>query len=681
MRPLPSAVTCSRSADSNSGSPKNASAPWSEKPISSRRMTPAVAAERPPSSLSSGLPSSLRQVADHGAQVGEVEQRQAGLVGVVEDQAEAGLLGLVEAEHLGQQDRAERRHGDAQRDAGALAADRVVLDREALGLPVLADRRRAGGELVAGLAGRGEAGEVALHVGGEHGYAVGAELLGEELQGLGLAGAGRAGDQAVPVEHRERDPDVGVGQRRGVEHQAAQLERGLLERVARRDGLDDRAVGVRLGAGTTGPGCRRGSAGGRRVGRGSGRRPPRGQRARPRRYGEARVGGGGVGPRGLRHAPSLLRAARVEREAVRPPAPIVAGVIFKRVGEGRPYPDHGLTSKGWAALPPRQVRLDELVTTKDTCSSSPCWTRTRRSTATCSRTSWSGRASTTWRTVCTARCVRPSSSATCCTPGSTWPADVNLLPSAKSALTLGVLALLLVVGVSWGFAQVTKPFPGKVDPPICVDTSYPVRGADLPAGRHGERAQRQRSRGAGRPGAGGVRRRRGVRARARSATPPRARRSSASRSGPRTRTARRCCWCGPGSGRPRCWRSRSPAPPGIVVVVGADFENLFDGGRASIVTDDDIVVCGPSPLSHRPAGRRQPQPLREPAVRAHLAQPLLGRVAQLARGDDQQVVAVLEHRAAFGHQRLPVADHHRDRRRRPAAAARRPRRRASARPG
>jgi len=41
-------------------------------------------------------------------------------------------------------------------------------------------------------------------------------------------------------------------------------------------------------------------------------------------------------------------------------------VIFKRVGTGRPYPDHGLTAKDWAALPPRQLRLDELITTKDT---------------------------------------------------------------------------------------------------------------------------------------------------------------------------------------------------------------------------------------------------------------------------------------------------------------------------
>jgi Arc/MetJ family transcription regulator len=42
-------------------------------------------------------------------------------------------------------------------------------------------------------------------------------------------------------------------------------------------------------------------------------------------------------------------------------------MIFKSVGEGRPYPDHGLVApKDWADVPPRQVRLDELVTTKST---------------------------------------------------------------------------------------------------------------------------------------------------------------------------------------------------------------------------------------------------------------------------------------------------------------------------
>ncbi|WP_299055768.1 type II toxin-antitoxin system VapB family antitoxin [uncultured Nocardioides sp.] len=41
-------------------------------------------------------------------------------------------------------------------------------------------------------------------------------------------------------------------------------------------------------------------------------------------------------------------------------------MIFKRVGDGRPYPEHGLGSREWAKIPPRQVRLDQLVTTRDT---------------------------------------------------------------------------------------------------------------------------------------------------------------------------------------------------------------------------------------------------------------------------------------------------------------------------
>jgi Arc/MetJ family transcription regulator len=42
-------------------------------------------------------------------------------------------------------------------------------------------------------------------------------------------------------------------------------------------------------------------------------------------------------------------------------------VIFKAVGDKRPYPDHGRTTpKEWAEVPPRLVRLDELITTKGT---------------------------------------------------------------------------------------------------------------------------------------------------------------------------------------------------------------------------------------------------------------------------------------------------------------------------
>ncbi|MEY9214350.1 type II toxin-antitoxin system VapB family antitoxin [Thermobifida halotolerans] len=41
-------------------------------------------------------------------------------------------------------------------------------------------------------------------------------------------------------------------------------------------------------------------------------------------------------------------------------------MVFKRVGNGRPYPDHGLSASAWTRISPSQVRLDELVTTKAT---------------------------------------------------------------------------------------------------------------------------------------------------------------------------------------------------------------------------------------------------------------------------------------------------------------------------
>ena len=57
--------------------------------------------------------------------------------------------------------------------------------------------------------------------------------------------------------------------------------------------------------------------------------------------------------------------ASTRRAWSRPPR--LASVIFKAGGDSRPYPDHGLTTaKQWAAVAPRQVRLDELVTTKRT---------------------------------------------------------------------------------------------------------------------------------------------------------------------------------------------------------------------------------------------------------------------------------------------------------------------------
>jgi Arc/MetJ family transcription regulator len=39
-------------------------------------------------------------------------------------------------------------------------------------------------------------------------------------------------------------------------------------------------------------------------------------------------------------------------------------VIFKAVRDNRPYPDHGRSSREWAQIPPTQVQLATLITTK-----------------------------------------------------------------------------------------------------------------------------------------------------------------------------------------------------------------------------------------------------------------------------------------------------------------------------
>ncbi len=42
-------------------------------------------------------------------------------------------------------------------------------------------------------------------------------------------------------------------------------------------------------------------------------------------------------------------------------------MIFKAVGDHRPYPEHGYTTaRDWSQLPPTQVRLEDLVTTRTT---------------------------------------------------------------------------------------------------------------------------------------------------------------------------------------------------------------------------------------------------------------------------------------------------------------------------
>jgi hypothetical protein len=53
-------------------------------------------------------------------------------------------------------------------------------------------------------------------------------------------------------------------------------------------------------------------------------------------------------------------------------------------------------------------------------------------------------------------------------PGFGWQLTARL----RTAITLAALAVLMLAGVTWGWGQVSKPFPGKVDAAICVDTAY-----------------------------------------------------------------------------------------------------------------------------------------------------------------------------------------------------------------
>lgn len=45
---------------------------------------------------------------------------------------------------------------------------------------------------------------------------------------------------------------------------------------------------------------------------------------------------------------------------------------------------------------------------------------------------------------------------------------------ARTAITLTVLAVVLIAAVVWGFSAMTQPFPGRIQTPACVDTEVAV---------------------------------------------------------------------------------------------------------------------------------------------------------------------------------------------------------------
>jgi hypothetical protein len=116
-------------------------------------------------------------------------------------------------------------------------ARRACWTREPAGLELQAELLGALGGRAARVARLGHAGQVALDVGHEHRHAGRGQLLGDPLQRLGLAGAGGAGDQAVAVDHPQRQLDRGRGDNRAIVHAAAEIERGPVGGVRGRDRL------------------------------------------------------------------------------------------------------------------------------------------------------------------------------------------------------------------------------------------------------------------------------------------------------------------------------------------------------------------------------------------------------------------------------------------------------------
>ena len=190
----------------------------------------------------------VAHVLKHRAQVLQIEQQHAVVVGDLEHQAQHALLRLIECQHAREHQRAHVAHGGAHRVAlrglAAGAGKHIPQHGRAgdgFGCGQAAFFQHAG-ELVADAACLRDAGQVALHVGHEHRHADAAEVLGQRLQGDRLAGAGGAGDQPVAV---------------GQFGQQVALDVAML---GNQDGLGhERAPEVRAGAGwDSGAGCRRG---------------------------------------------------------------------------------------------------------------------------------------------------------------------------------------------------------------------------------------------------------------------------------------------------------------------------------------------------------------------------------------------------------------------------------------
>ena len=126
-------------------------------------------------------------------------QRQLAVVGDAEGDVENALLHVVQLQEAGEQQRPHLL--DRSADRMPLFAEQIPKDHREGPVAIVREADLCGALLQERLrdAGRGKAGKVALHIGGEHRHALLRQALGDDLQRDRLARSGRAGDEPVPV--------------------------------------------------------------------------------------------------------------------------------------------------------------------------------------------------------------------------------------------------------------------------------------------------------------------------------------------------------------------------------------------------------------------------------------------------------------------------------------------------
>ena len=144
----------------------------------------------------------LANVLHHRAQILEVEQQEAVVVGDLEYQLQHAGLRVVQVEQAGEQDGAHV--GDRRAHRMTLLAGHIPECCRELGRrPVgYAEHLQPFVELRRFRADGSDAGQIALDVGHEHRHTNAGKTFGEDLQRDRLAGAGGAGNQTVAIGQR-----------------------------------------------------------------------------------------------------------------------------------------------------------------------------------------------------------------------------------------------------------------------------------------------------------------------------------------------------------------------------------------------------------------------------------------------------------------------------------------------